>query len=484
MRQAITRKEILKKHGIYPESYRSFTRSLKTSFKKREDLLSQTKIRDATGQHPETLRKYLDAAVELGDLRPYQGYFIGCSPYELIVTKFGNGNRLSCPTCNEEVLPPSEGDELVCECGIHYIKQDTGKWVYKPRIEYLGAASWKIESLTHPSEEFYEVRPFEDYCSCPHHTTRGAYCKHLKQVTDIVANIVFDKLISDSKFKATGGLIVITSALRSWLDHRKKSKQLTYRALGNAIEKSGLTISKTALIRIISGFVEKQALQRVYSSLPSVEGKTLISLNQGILKQILELDKSAIDGYTQSFKVQLPEHRASFLKLDNVEYPGIMLPNSWFALSVDVNYCFSKPTPVRLELRDAQSHITLRSLTMTLNGEDVRSINLKLNSLKIQAWVPQVELYFQDDKKEWHLVDHYLAGRRIFAPIIKMNKTVAGLYEVESFSQPSKFYEVDSIGKICTCPAYVYHHTCKHLEMIENIGFSNITLTEDLNAYG
>jgi hypothetical protein len=256
--------------------------------------------------------------------------------------------------------------------------------------------------------------------------------------------------------------------------------------LENAVEKSGLNLSKTAITRIVSKFTEKKVLRRAHLALHCIEGKTLISLNPEILKHFLELGKSTIDCYTKSFKVQLPEHKPSFLKLDYVEYPDIMLPHSEFALSVDVNYCFPKPTPVRLELRDAQSHTILRSATITLNGEDVASIPLKLNFPEIQTWIPEVELYCQDDKKEWRLFDHYLAGRRIFAPTIKMSKTAAGLYEVESFTQQGKFYEVDSIGKRCTCPAYVYHQSCKHLEMIEkakgiqdwkSLGHSNLTKT-------
>jgi hypothetical protein len=473
MKQSITRKAILEKHGIYIESYRHFLRDLE-KIDKRTVFLSKNKIREITGQNSQTLTEYLKAAVELGDLRTCDGYFRGCPPFELIVSNFGFGDRLSCPSCNNEVLPSSESDEFACECGIHYIKQDTGKWVYKPRIEYLGNASWKLESLTCPGEEFYEVRPFDDYCSCPHHTVRGAHCKHLTQVTHLVANIVFDKIISDSKFKATGGLIVIATALDRLFDNRKKLKQLTYRMLGNALEKSGLNFSKTALSRIISDLAKKQVVSRTHRSLSFTDGKTLIDLNLGILKQFRELDKSVIDSYTQSFIVKLPEHRAPFLKLDNVEFPDVMLPNGEFALSVDVNYCFPKPTPVRLELRDAQSHTILRSFTIRLNGEDVRSIPLKLNSLKTQAWVPEVELYCRDDKKEWHLVDHYLAGKPIFAPTIKISDTVAGLYEVESFTQPGKFYEVDSIGKRCSCPAYTFHQSCKHLQIIENIAFSHV----------
>jgi hypothetical protein len=471
MKNRINRKKYFEDHEIYPEPYNNFIKFLKANFKKREDFLSLTKIREKTGLNPETLKKYLAAAVDLRDIRTYKGYFLGCSPYEIIDSKFVFGETFSCPSCNTEVLSPFEGDELVCDCGVHYIKQDTGKWVYQPRIDYLGDASWKLESFSSPGE-FYKVQPFADYCSCPDHTYHDTYCKHLKHVTHLVANIVFDKIISDSKFKATGGLIVITSALRSWFDHRKKLKPLTYRALENAIEKSGLNLSKTTLARIVSEFAKKQVLSRTYLPLPCTEGKTLISLNQEVLKHFLRLNKSTIDSYTQSFKVQMPEHKTPFLKLDNVMYSDIMLPNSEFALSVDVNYYFTKATPVRLELRDAQSHVMLRSCTVTLNGEDVTSIPLKLNSLKIQAWVPQVELYFQDDKKQWHLVDHYLAGRRIFAPTIKMSKTTKGLYEVESFSQPGKFYDVDAITKRCTCSAYIYRQSCKHLEMIENIDFS------------
>ena len=220
---------------------------------------------------------------------------------------------------------------------------------------------------------------------------------------------------------------------------------------------------------MVSEFAEKQVLRRTYLPLTCIEGKTLISLNQWVLKQFFKLDKSAIDSYTQSFKVQLPEHRASFLKLDSVEYPDIMLPNSEFALSVDVNYSFPKPTQVRLDLRDAQSHMTLGSLTVRLNGEDVTSINLNPKPLGNKVWIPQVELYCLNDKKEWNLADYYLTGRRIYSPTIKMNKNIEGLYEVESFSQPGKFYEVDSIGKTCTCPAYKYNHDCKHLQIIEKL---------------
>jgi hypothetical protein len=313
------------------------------------------------------------------------------------------------------------------------------------------------------------VRPFDDYCSCPHHSIRGAHCKHLTQVTKLVANIVSDKIINDNKFKAAGGLIVIATALDRLLDHRKKLKQSTYRMLENAVEKSGLNLPKTTLAHIVSELAKKQVVSRTHLPLAYTEGKTLIDLNPEILKQFRELDKSIIASYTQSFIVQLPEHKVPFLKLDNVEYPSIMLPNSEFALSVDVNYCFTKPTPVRIELRDAQSHITLRSMMVRLNGEDVRSIPLKLHSLEIQVWVPEVELYCQDDEKEWHLFDRYLAGRPIFAPIIKMKKAVAGLYEVESFTKQGQFYEVDSIGKRCTCPAYTYHQSCKHLQLIENL---------------
>ncbi len=476
MKQTITRnkEDYLKEHGIYPESYRGFQRSLKKNFRKRKDLLSKTRIMKATGQRPELVEKYLKAMVELRDIRTCDAFYLGCPLLELITADFGHGPVTFCPTCNKEVILPLSDNELVCECGIHYVKQDA-RWVYTPRIEYLGNASWKLESLTHPDQAFYEVRPFDDYCSCPNHSVRGAHCKHLTQVTELVANIVFDKIISDSKLKATGGLIVIATALDRLLDHRQKLKQLTYRMLGNALEKSGLNLSKTALTRIISELAKKQVLSRTHLPLSYTEGKTLICLNPAILKQFRELDKSIIDNYTQNFKVQLPEHRASFLKLDNVEYPQIMLPNSEFALSVDVNYCFPKPTPVRLELSDAQSHTTLRSFKIRLNGEDVRSIPLNLTSLETQAWVLQVELYCQDDKKEWHLVDHYLAGRPIFAPKIKMSKTIAGLYEVESFTQQGKFYEVDYKRKRCTCPAYTWNHSCKHLELIEDIHFSRLT---------
>lgn len=475
MKQTIPRKEAyLKEHGIYPESYRGFKRSLKKNFRKRKDLLSKTRIREATGQRPEVVEKYLKAAVELGDIRTCDAFYLGCPLLELITADFGHGQVTFCPTCNKEVILPLSDTELVCECGIHYVKQDT-KWVYKPRIEYLGNASWRLESLTHPDQEFYEVRPFDDYCSCPHHSVRGAHCKHLTQVTELVANIISDEVIGDSKFKATGGLIVIVTALDRFLDNRKKLKQLTYRMLGNAIEKHGLIFSKTALSRIVSDLAKKQAVSRTHLPLSYVEGKTLIDLNPEILKRFRELDKSIIDSYTQSFIIKLPEHREPFLKLDNVEYPDIILPNGEFALSVEVNYCFPKPTPVRLDLRDAQSHMTLRSFTIRLNGEDVRSIPLKLNSLETQAWVPQIELYCQDDKKEWHIADHYVVSRPIFSPKIIASKTVPSTYEVESFTEQGKFYEVDYVRKRCTCPAYSWNQPCKHLELVKDLYFSRLT---------
>jgi hypothetical protein len=471
MRQSVTRKAILKKYGIYEESYRQFIRDLKDNFEKKKDRFHQTDIQKLTGHNAETIKKYLLAAHELGDLRRYYVYYIGCPPLELINLP----DTITCRYCDNEVLLPTEGNEVVCECGIHYIKQNTDKWVYKPRIEYLDNASWRLESFKHPGKEFYEVRPFDDYCSCPHHSVQGAHCKHLTQVTGLVANIVSDKIISDSKIKAAGGLIVIATALDRFLDNRIKRKQSTYRMLGNAIEKSGLHSSKAALARIISVLAKKQAVSRTHLPHSYIEGKTLIDLNPEILKQFCKLDKSIIDSYTQSFIIKLPEHRTPFLKLDNVEYPDIVFPNGKFDLSVDVNYCFPKPTAVRLELKDAQSRTPLYSITIRLNGENIRSIPLKLNSLETQAWVPQIELYCQDDKKEWHLADNYLAGRPIFAPKIIASKIVQGTYEVESFTEQGRFYEVNYARKKCTCPAYSWNQPCKHLELVKDLYFSHLT---------
>jgi hypothetical protein len=462
MRNKISRNKYLKNHDIYPDSYSKFNQSLKKNFRKREDLLSQTRIQEATGQHPQTLKKYLDAAVELGDVRQCQAYFLGCSPYELILANFGFGDILFCPSCNKEVLLPSEGNELACNCGIHYIKRDTAKWIYQPQMKYLGDRSWKIESFSCPGE-FYVVRPFEGFCSCSHNSYHNAYCKHLKQVTEVIANIVLDRAISDRNFKANGELIVFSAVLRRWFDSRKKVKILTYRALGNEIEKSGLRISKVILTKIVTEFEEKQVLKRT-----NIKSKTFISVNQGVLMQFFELDKAYIDGYTQSFKVELPKNKASFLKLDSVEYPGINLPSCDFTLLAEINYYFPKPTPVRLDLQDAQSHMTLFSLAVRLNGEDVTSVNIKPEIQENRSWIPKVELYCQDDKKEWHLADHYLSNRKIFSPIIRMDKSKYGIYEVESFSEAGKFYKVDITKKQCTCLNYLFNHNyCKHLQAVE-----------------
>ena len=325
-----------------------------------------------------------------------------------------------------------------------------------------------MESLS-ASGEFYTVRPFDGYCSCPHHRFRGAYCKHLKQVIALVANIYFEKAKCNNNFKGNEGLIVLTAVLRRWFDPRKKLKILTYRELGNEIEKLGFKLDKSQLSRVVSKFAETQVLKRTYLRLPGVEGKTLISVNQKVLNQFFDLDKQVIDSFTQSFKVELPENRTPFLKLDRVETPDIMLLNRDFTLTVNVNYYFPKPTDVRLDVQDAESHVTVSSLTVRLNGEDVKSIALTPEPLEKRAWIPQVQLYCLNGKEEWNLADYYLLGRRIYSPTIKINKNVEGLYEVESFSQPRKFYEVDSIRKRCTCPAYTYNHYCKHLQLIERL---------------
>ena len=117
-------KDCLKEYGIYPEPFRDFEKSLKKSFRKRKDLFSRTRIREKTGKHPELIKKYLPAMLELHKVRKCEAYYLGCPPDELIKVNFGFGDIMFCPSCNTEILLPSDGDELICDCGIHYIKRD------------------------------------------------------------------------------------------------------------------------------------------------------------------------------------------------------------------------------------------------------------------------------------------------------------------------------------------------------------------------
>lgn len=462
------KKDCLEKYGIYPEAYDEFFKLVKKKFEKRKDLISQTRIRNETGKNAETIKKYLNAGVELGDIRPCEAYFIGCSPYELIITNFGQGDAIICPKCNKEVLPPIEGNEVVCNCGIHYSKQDASRWIYQPRLEYLGTDSWRLESLSVPGD-FYSVRPFDGYCSCAHHRYRGAYCKHLKNVVELFAQTMCFEKNLNANFKSGEGLAVITAVLRRWFDPRRRSKPLTYRELSNEVEKiSGLKLSRNRLAQIVAKFEEKQVLKRENRSLLGFEGKTLVALNPSVISEFNNLSKQIGDSLT--VKVDLSEEKMPFLKLDRVDNPRMMLPNAEFSMEVYVNYNLPEPTDIRLEVRDAESHMTSCCVTVHLNGEDVRCIRLYPKPFDKKMWIPQVELYSMNDKNEWCLSDYYLTGQRVFSPIIKANENKEGFYQVESFSEQGKFYDVDFLRKQCTCPDHMYNQKyCKHLQTIEKI---------------
>lgn len=50
---------------------------------------------------------------------------------------------------------------------------------YEPRIDYdIEKKLFKVQSESDPST-FYEVDLINGHCTCPHHTGRGAFCKHL-----------------------------------------------------------------------------------------------------------------------------------------------------------------------------------------------------------------------------------------------------------------------------------------------------------------
>src|SRR4030067_2046188 len=102
-------KEYLDKHGIYPESFKVFEKELRRKFKKKKELISLTRIRKATGEHPDKIKKYLSAMVDLRRIRRCDAYFLGCSLTELIMVDFGFGDMAVCPTCNHDILLPSTG---------------------------------------------------------------------------------------------------------------------------------------------------------------------------------------------------------------------------------------------------------------------------------------------------------------------------------------------------------------------------------------
>ena len=41
------------------------------------------------------------------------------------------------------------------------------------------------------------------------------------------------------------------------------------------------------------------------------------------------------------------------------------------------------------------------------------------------------------------------------------------LFMVESFSKPGRFYVVDLLSKVCSCPAFKFYGSCKHLKAMK-----------------
>jgi hypothetical protein len=195
----------------------------------------------------------------------------------------------------------------------------------------------------------------------------------------------------------------------------------------------------------------------------------LFSLNHEVVNQLLALDNQVIDSFAHQFKIKASKERTFFLKLDGVNNTDVMLPDTVFNMVVNVNYNCPKSTMVRLEVRDKLTNIIAGSLSIRLNGEDVASFSLS-PVFREKVWIPQVDLYYLNDKRVWCLSDCYLSGRRVYSPVIRKSIGRVGLYEVESFSVEGKFYVVDLVGRKCSCPAYAYGRVqCKHLQVVEKI---------------
>jgi len=439
--------EYLRKHGIYPKSFRDFEKDLKKNFKKKRELISLKRIREATGKHPEQIKKYLSAMEELGRIRKCPAYFLGCSITELIVVDFGFGDMALCPTCNSEILLPSEGDEVVCDCGIHYVRQFSSRWVYKPRIRYLGEGEWEVESFSAPGE-FYTVSTFERSCSCPHHLYRGAYCKHMKQIASLVASLIFNETMNVPKPVSNKDLAVITAVIRRWFDPRDYMRTVTYRELQNEVEKiSGLKLTTPRIGRIISKFEEKGVLKRTHDPRQGVGHKTLITVNQWALRLFLKLGKEKISNTLhEGIITEPPGEENCFLKLDRVVHSDVVLPYMGFTVGAHVNYRFSKPTDIRLNVLVEENKKVIGFLMLRLNGEGVLPFSLTPSPPGEKVWKLKLELY--------------------------------QLCKVESFSKPGKFYDVDVLENWCSCPDHLYNHNhCKHLRAMEKI---IETLQEDL----
>jgi hypothetical protein len=465
-------KEYLNKQGIYPESFMAFEKDLRKNFQKKKELFSLTGIRQATGKHPDQIKKYLSAMVDLHKIRQCPAYFLGCSQTEIIMVDFGFGEIALCPTCNHEIVLPSKGGQVICDCGVHYFERAPSKWTYEPRVNYLGDGTWRLESFSVPGK-FYMVNPFARNCSCCHHHYRGAYCKHLKQIASLIASTVFSGIKDDFNSKSNEALAVLTAVLRRWFDPQKYLRSITYRELRNEIEKiSGLKLTTHQIAYFVSKFEEKRVLKRIRLPLPSVEGKVLITVNQCVLQQFLDYDtQKTEDLYSHCLTVDFPIEK-SFLKLDIVDNADVMLPETEFTMNINVNYSLPKPTDIRLEVQDIESHVVAGSLTVRLNGEDVASFGLTAKPLGKKVWRPRVDLYRLNEKNDWCHADYYLSNC-IYSPTIKISESKRGVYEVESFSEPGKFYEVNLKQNWCSCPGHLYNSShCKHLKAVERINES------------
>jgi hypothetical protein len=295
----------------------------------------------------------------------------------------------------------------------------------------------------------------------------------MKKVAGLIASIVFKRTMSDFGSKSDEAFAVLTAVLRRWFDTRKYLRDITYRELRNEIEKiSGLKLTTHRIASVISKFEEKKLLKRKRLPLPSVEGKVLITVNQCVLQQLLDYDiKIAEDTYSHCITVEFPTE-TPFLKLDIVDNAEVMLPETEFAMNINVNYNLPKPTDIRLEVQDVESHVVAGSLTVHLNGEDVVSFSLTAKPLGRKVWQPRVDLYRLDEKNEWCHADYYL-GSCVYSPTIKISESKRGVYEVESFSEPGRFYEVNLKQNWCSCPDHLYNSShCKHLKAVERINDS------------
>jgi hypothetical protein len=465
-------KEYLIEHGIYPESFKAFEKDLRRKFKKKKDLISLTRIRQATGRHPDLIKKYISAMVELHRIRHCPAYFFGCSQTELILVNFGFGDMAVCPTCSHDILLPSTSGQVICDCGVHYVERAPSKWTYEPRVTFLENGTWRLESFSVPGK-FYLVHPFERSCSCCHHHFRGAYCKHMKKVASLVASTVFSVIKDDFNSKSNEALSILTAVLRRWFDPRKYLKSITYRELRNEIEKiSGLKLSTHQIANVVSKFEEKRVLEKTRLPLPSVEGKVLITVNQSVLQQLLDYDtQKTEDLYSHCITVEFPIEKP-FLKLDMVDNADVMLPETEFTMNINVNFSLPKPTDIRLEVQDIESHVVAGSLIVRLNGEDVANFSLTAKPLRKKVWRPRVDLYRLNEKDEWCHADYYLSNC-VYSPTIKISESKRGVYEVESFSEPGKFYEVNLKQNCCSCPDHLYNSShCKHLKAAERMNDS------------